>query len=240
MKKLTLLVAAGAGYVLGSRAGRERYEQIKTQATKTWNSPTVQDAVDEVQTHAKQAGADLADTAGSKIAEAAGASRTRSPTRCRRTTPATSSRRRSRRGRGRRERRPHPRRRGVHRPADDAGDGGHLDADPRRAGRWRSRTSPTTGKKVGVGAGLFGLAGTLALYGLGALIATAILGIAEGLEPWIAAGIVTVVLFAAAGVAALVGKGSISTAGDAAAARVESVKADIDTAKHGTDEGDVR
>lgn len=93
----------------------------------------------------------------------------------------------------------------------------------------------TTGKKVGVGAGLFGLAGTLALFGLGALVATTILGIAEGLAPWIAAAIVAVVLFVAAGVAALVGKGSISTAGDPPAARVESVKADIDTAKHGTD-----
>ena len=95
----------------------------------------------------------------------------------------------------------------------------------------------TAGKRAGVGAGLFGAAGILALYGLGALIATIILGIAEGLEPWIAAGIVTLVLFVAAGVAALVGKGSISKAGDAPAERVQSVKADIDTAKHGT-EGD--
>jgi hypothetical protein len=72
VKKLTLLVAAGAGYVLGSRAGRERYEQIKTQATKTWNNPRVQDAVDEVQNHAKQAGSDLGGAAASKVAEAAG------------------------------------------------------------------------------------------------------------------------------------------------------------------------
>jgi len=95
----------------------------------------------------------------------------------------------------------------------------------------------TTGKRVGIGAGLFGAAGTLALYGLGALIATIILAIAEGLAPWIAAGIVTVVLFVAAAVAALVGKSSISKAGDAPHERVESVKADIDTAKHGTDGG---
>jgi hypothetical protein len=93
----------------------------------------------------------------------------------------------------------------------------------------------TTGKKVGIGAGLFGLAGTLALYGLGALIATVILAISQGLAPWIAAAIVTAVLFVAAGVAAIVGKGSISTAGEPPAARVESVKADIDTAKHGTE-----
>lgn len=72
MKKLTLLVAAGAGYVLGSRAGRERYEQIKTQATKTWNNPKVQDAADAVQSQAKAAGTDLGSKVGSKVAEAAG------------------------------------------------------------------------------------------------------------------------------------------------------------------------
>ena len=71
MKKLTLLVAAGAGYVLGSRAGRERYEQIKTQATKTWNNPKVQDAADAVQSQAKAAGADIGSKVGSKVAEAA-------------------------------------------------------------------------------------------------------------------------------------------------------------------------
>ncbi|MDY5585481.1 MAG: hypothetical protein SPG61_06820 [Arcanobacterium sp.] len=36
------LVVLGAGYVLGTRAGRERYEQIKEQATKLWESSTVQ------------------------------------------------------------------------------------------------------------------------------------------------------------------------------------------------------
>ncbi|MET1038908.1 MAG: phage holin family protein [Aeromicrobium sp.] len=91
-----------------------------------------------------------------------------------------------------------------------------------------------SGKKAGIGAGLFGAAGVLALYGVGALIATAILAIAEGLEPWIAAGIVTLVLFVAAGIAAVVGKGRISHIGDAPHERVESVKADVDAAKHGT------
>ena len=67
MKKLTLLAAAAAGYVLGSRAGRERYETIRTQATKVWNNPKVQDVVDDVQTQAKAAGAE----AGSKVAGAA-------------------------------------------------------------------------------------------------------------------------------------------------------------------------
>ncbi|MET0821690.1 MAG: hypothetical protein ABWY58_12050 [Aeromicrobium sp.] len=67
MKKLTLLVVAGAGYVLGSRAGRERYEQIKSQATKTWNSPSVQDAAEAVQTQAKQAAGDVKEKVAEKV-----------------------------------------------------------------------------------------------------------------------------------------------------------------------------
>ena len=70
MKKLTLLVVAGAGYVLGSRAGRERYEQIKTQATKAWNNPTVQDAAETVQTQAKHAADDVKTRAQEKVAGA--------------------------------------------------------------------------------------------------------------------------------------------------------------------------
>ena len=96
-----------------------------------------------------------------------------------------------------------------------------------------------SGKRVGIGAGLFGVAGVLAWFGVGALIATAILAIAEGLAPWIAAGIVTLVLFAAAAGAALIGKGRISHAGDPPHERVESLKADVDTAKHGTSAGGV-
>ena len=44
MKKLMLLVAGGVGYVLGARAGRERYEQIKKAATRVKEDPRVQEA----------------------------------------------------------------------------------------------------------------------------------------------------------------------------------------------------
>ncbi|MCW2829562.1 MAG: hypothetical protein JWP31_254 [Aeromicrobium sp.] len=91
-----------------------------------------------------------------------------------------------------------------------------------------------SGKRLGAGAGLFGLAGSLALYGVGALIAAAILGIAEGLEPWIAAAIVAGVLFVAAAVAALVGKMSVGRVAEAPRARAQSVKADVAAVKHGT------
>lgn len=46
--KIGLVVGIGVGYVLGTRAGRERYEQIKTQWLKVWNLDPVRDQVDKV------------------------------------------------------------------------------------------------------------------------------------------------------------------------------------------------
>jgi hypothetical protein len=64
---LTILIAGAAGYVLGSRAGRERYEQIKSQAQKTWQRPEVQGAVDDVEQAVRTKASDV----GSKVADAA-------------------------------------------------------------------------------------------------------------------------------------------------------------------------
>jgi hypothetical protein len=91
----------------------------------------------------------------------------------------------------------------------------------------------TSGKRLGIGAGMFGAAGTLALYGLGALVAAAILGIGEALDAWLAALIVGGALFVLAGIAALVGKTRVSRVVEAPRERVESVKADVAAARHG-------
>lgn len=52
--KIAFVLGAAVGYVLGTRAGRERYEQIKRGAQHVWNTEPVQrgvtlvkDAVDE-------------------------------------------------------------------------------------------------------------------------------------------------------------------------------------------------
>jgi membrane protein len=87
------------------------------------------------------------------------------------------------------------------------------------------------GKRVGVGAGLFGAAGIVALYGLGVLLSAAVLGLANVTDPWLAALIVAVALFVVAGVAALVGKRNVSKVAQAPAKRVESVQADVAAAK---------
>ena len=95
------------------------------------------------------------------------------------------------------------------------------------------RDLAASGKRLGVGVGMFGAAGTLALYGLGALVAAAILGVAEALDAWLAALIVGAGLFVVAGLAALIGKIRVSRAADAPRDRVESVKADVAAARHG-------
>lgn len=39
--KILLVVGLGIGYVLGARAGREKYEKIKATAGKLWNDPRI-------------------------------------------------------------------------------------------------------------------------------------------------------------------------------------------------------
>jgi uncharacterized membrane protein YqjE len=68
------------------------------------------------------------------------------------------------------------------------------------------------GKQAGIGAGLFGGAGLFALYGVGALVAGAILALSTAVAGWLAALIVAVVLLAVAGVLALLGKSRASRA----------------------------
>jgi hypothetical protein len=53
--KAGLVIGLAAGYVLGARAGRERYEQIKGQAQKVWNLTPVQNQVDRAKDFAKSA-----------------------------------------------------------------------------------------------------------------------------------------------------------------------------------------
>ena len=42
----------GVGYVLGTRAGREKFDRMVAQARKVWESPTVQEAAGVVQAQA--------------------------------------------------------------------------------------------------------------------------------------------------------------------------------------------
>jgi uncharacterized membrane protein YqjE len=68
------------------------------------------------------------------------------------------------------------------------------------------------GKKAGIGAGMFGGAGALGFYALGAFTACLILALATAVAGWLAALIVTVVYGAIAGVLALTGKKKVTEA----------------------------
>ena len=58
-----ILFAAGlaVGYVLGTRAGRERYEQLKNAAKGFWNDPRVQHRVDQVEDFVKEKAPEVAE-----------------------------------------------------------------------------------------------------------------------------------------------------------------------------------
>ena len=95
-----------------------------------------------------------------------------------------------------------------------------------------------TGKarEAGIGAGIFGAAGILALYGGGVLIATAILALALALDAWLAALIVGVVLLAGAGIAALLGRRRLGNAAPPVPTRAAAgIREDVDTLRHGSD-----
>jgi uncharacterized membrane protein YqjE len=88
------------------------------------------------------------------------------------------------------------------------------------------------GKKAGLGLGLFGGAGVVALYGVGTLLATIILVLDLAMPAWLAALIVTVVLFAVAGVLALIGKKRVSEATPAKPEQaIDGLKKDVATVK---------
>ena len=72
--KISLLVGFGAGYVLGARSGRERYEQIASRAREVWRDPRVQEKAGQAQqlvkdkaSEASSVAAEKASAAGSKV-----------------------------------------------------------------------------------------------------------------------------------------------------------------------------
>ena len=71
MRKITMLVSGGIGYVLGARAGRQRYEQLRSMALKVKGNPTVQAKAQQAADLAKEA----APVVKEKVAGATGAAK---------------------------------------------------------------------------------------------------------------------------------------------------------------------
>ena len=90
------------------------------------------------------------------------------------------------------------------------------------------------GKRAGLGIGMFSAAGLLAFLGLSTLVATFVLLLDLVLPAWAAALIVAAVLFAGAGVVALVGKKEVEQATPPAPERtIANVREDVATVKGG-------
>jgi hypothetical protein len=88
------------------------------------------------------------------------------------------------------------------------------------------------GKAAGIAGGMFGGAGVIALYGVGALTAAAILGLAIVLDAWLAALLVGVGYLAVAGILALTGKKNLEQATPPVPEQaIESSKEDVEWTK---------
>jgi len=54
MSKLVILAVGAAGYVLGTKAGRERYDQIAANAQRLWSDPRVQQTANDAKYKAQE------------------------------------------------------------------------------------------------------------------------------------------------------------------------------------------
>ncbi|MGV8858474.1 YtxH domain-containing protein [Rhodoglobus sp.] len=59
--KILLVVGLGIGYVLGTRAGREKYEKIKATANKLWNDPRIAEQRHNAEDFVKDKAPDVAE-----------------------------------------------------------------------------------------------------------------------------------------------------------------------------------
>ena len=75
--KTGLVIGFGAGYLLGSRAGRQRYEQIMAFWDKASASPTVQKATEGAKSLAGDAGRKGLEAVQGGVTKVTGAVRTR-------------------------------------------------------------------------------------------------------------------------------------------------------------------
>lgn len=80
--KTLILVAGATGYILGARAGRERYDQIKEQADRLLNNPKVQKAASDVQDVVAEKAPLVKDQVSSKVntPDASGSTGANAPT----------------------------------------------------------------------------------------------------------------------------------------------------------------
>jgi hypothetical protein len=94
------------------------------------------------------------------------------------------------------------------------------------------------GKQAGLGIGMFGGAGIVALYAVGALTSVFILLLSKAMTGWLAALVVTVAYGAVAGILALAGRDRVQRGLPPTPQQtIETVKEDVQTTKQRAMEG---
>lgn len=76
--KAAFIVGGALGYVLGTRAGREQFEKIRSSAKSLWEDPRVQGTVTEASGFVKERAPELKDKVTGAVKQASGAVRGRS------------------------------------------------------------------------------------------------------------------------------------------------------------------
>jgi len=90
------------------------------------------------------------------------------------------------------------------------------------------------GRFAGLGMGMYGASGLVALYAIACLLAAAIIAIAGEIRPWLAALIVGLALLVVSAVAALVGRSRMRRATPPIPEQaVEGAKADVEEVREG-------
>jgi hypothetical protein len=74
--KILLVVGLGVGYVLGTRAGREKYDELVARVQKVWNDPRVQKQANNVGEFVKDKAPDVADFVVTNVKKATTRTRT--------------------------------------------------------------------------------------------------------------------------------------------------------------------
>ncbi len=91
--KILFVVGLGVGYVLGTRAGREKYDELVQRVQKVWNDPRVQKQANNVGEFVKDKAPDVADfiTTNVKKATTRNSTSTTAKLAARRTTTKSST-----------------------------------------------------------------------------------------------------------------------------------------------------
>ncbi len=68
--KAAFLIGGAIGYVLGTRAGREQFEKIRSSAQKAWDNPKVQETVHTVEERAREKAPELKEKVDDVVSKA--------------------------------------------------------------------------------------------------------------------------------------------------------------------------